>query len=250
MAQPTTRATLIDYCLQQLGEPVIEVNVDEDQLDDRIDDALQYWQEYHSDASKKVYISHKITTADKTNKFIVLPDAVLWVERMLPLDMQGTNFLYNVEYHMRLSDLNRLTTMGGIAQYEQMQQALALYDLKIGTGLSDPWRFSRHEHKLFIDVDDKELVVDNHIMISCYSALVTSSTGVTAIYNDRMLKKYSTALIKRQWGSNLIKFDGMVLPGGVTLNGRQIYDDAVQDIERIEEKIALEYEMPTNFYMG
>jgi hypothetical protein len=246
MAHPTTRATLIDYCLQQLGEPVIEINVDEDQLDDRIDDALQYWQEYHSDASKKVYISHKITATDKTNKYITLPDEVLWVERMLPLDMQGTNFLYNVEYHMRLSDLNRLTTMGGIAQYEQMQQALALYDLKLGTGLSDPWRFSRHEHKLFIDVDDSELVVDKYIMISCYSAL----TGVAAIYNDRMLKKYSTALIKRQWGSNLIKFDGMVLPGGVTLNGRQIYDDAIQDIERIEEKIALDYEMPTNFYMG
>lgn len=247
MAKPTTRQTLIDYCLQQLGEPVIEVNVDEDQLDDRIDDALQYWQEYHSDASKKVYISHQITSTDKTNKYITLPDEVLWVEKILPLNAAGgVNFLFNVEYQMRLSDLNRLTTMGGIAQYEQMQQALAMYDLKLGTGLSDPWRFSRHEHRLFIDVDDSELIVDKYIMISCYSAL----TGVAEIYNDRMLKKYSTALIKKQWGSNLIKFDGMVLPGGVTLNGRQIYDDAIQDIERIEEKIALEYEMPPNFYMG
>lgn len=248
MANPTSRDTLITYCLRQLGEPVLEVNVDEDQIQDRVDEALQYWQEYHSDAHKKIFYTHKVTADDKTNKYITLSDQILWVERILPLDSSGSNFLFDVEYQMRLSDMNRLMSMGGISEYTMMQQSLALYDMQIGTGSGDSIRFSRHEHKLFLDVDDKDLKVDDHIVVAAYSILDPAS--ITALYNDRLLKKYTTALIKRQWGANLIKFDGMVLPGGVTLNGRQIYDDAVVDIEKIEENIRLDYELPIDFAMG
>ena len=248
MSIPNSRQTLINYCLRQLGEPVLEVNVDEDQLQDRVDEALQYWQEYHSDAHKKIFYTHKITADDKTNKYITLSDQILWVDRILPVDGSGSNFLFDIEYQMRLSDMNRLMSMGGIAEYTMMQQSLALYDMKLGSGLSEGIRFSRHENKLFLDVSDSDLIVDEYIVVSAYSIL--DPTTVTALYNDRLLKKYTTALIKRQWGANLIKFDGMVLPGGVTLNGRQIYDDAVVDIEKIEENIRLDYELPIDFAMG
>jgi hypothetical protein len=120
--------------------------------------------------------------------------------------------------------------------------------MKLGSGLSEGIRFSRHENKLFLDVSDSDLIVDEHIVVSAYSIL--DPTTVPALYNDRLLKKYTTALIKRQWGQNLIKFDGMVLPGGVTLNGRQMYDDANTDIDKIEETIRLEYELPIDFAMG
>jgi hypothetical protein len=249
MANPTSRDTLITYCLRQLGEPVLEVNVDEDQIQDRVDEALQYWQEYHSDASKKIYYTHKITADDKAKKYIDLSNTqILWVERILPMDSSGSNFLFDVEYQMRLSDMNRLMSMGGISEYTMMQQSLSLYDMQIGTGSGDLIRFSRHEKLLFLDVDDKDLKVDDHIIIAAYTIL--DPNNVAAVYNDRLLKKYTTALIKRQWGANLIKFDGMVLPGGVTLNGRQIYDDAVVDIEKIEENIRLDYELPIDFAMG
>jgi hypothetical protein len=247
MANPTSRDTLITYCLRQLGEPVLEVNVDEDQIQDRVDEALQYWQEYHSDAHKKIFYTHKITADDKTNKFITLSNQILWVERILPIQASGANFLFNVEYQMRLADVNRISTMGGIAEYTQRQQALSLYEQQL-SGTSDAIRFSRHEHKLFLDVEDSELIVDDYIVVSAYSIL--DPVLVSNVYNDRLLKKYTTALIKRQWGSNLIKFDGMVLPGGVTLNGRQIYDDAMTDINEIEESIRLEYELPVDFIMG
>jgi hypothetical protein len=227
MANPTSRDTLIRYCLRQLGEPVLEVNVDEDQIQDRVDEALQYWQEYHSDAHKKVFYTHKITADDKTNKFISLSDQILWVEKILPLGNSGQNFLFDVEHQMRLSDFNRIGAMGGIAEYTQRQQSLALYESQL-SGTSDAIRFSRHEHKLFLDVDSTELVVGEYIVVSAYAVL--DPTLVGNVYNDRLLKKYTTALIKRQWGQNLIKFEGMVLPGGVTLNGRQMYDDAMTDI--------------------
>ena len=246
--QPNSRETLVNYCLRELGEPVLEVNVDEDQLEDRLDEAFEFWQEYHSDATKKVYFKHLITAEDKENKYLDLSNQILWVDRILPVDGSGSNFLFDIEYQMRLADMNRLMSMGGIAEYTMMQSSLALYDMKLGSGTTEAIRFSRHEHKLFLDVDDDELKVGSYLLVAAWSTIDPETA--TSLYNDRLLKKYLTQLIKKQWGQNLIKFDGMVLPGGITLNGRQLYDDAIAEIEKIEADIRLSYELPIDFMIG
>lgn len=247
MANVTTRQELIDYCLRQLGEPVIEINIDPDQLEDRVDEALQFYQEYHSDAVKKMFIPHQITASDIINKFVTVPEQVIFVERILPVGDSQIN-MFNVKYQLHLNDVYHLNNLGNLAYYEQVQQNLAMYDMKLGTGASELVRFSRHERKVYLDIDKEDLVEDNYIIVVGHATLDPEST--TRVYNDMFLKQYTTALIKKQWGANLIKFEGMQLPGGVMLNGRQLYEDAMQDIERLEEQIRLTHELPVNFFMG
>jgi hypothetical protein len=249
MANPSSRQELIDYCLRELGEPVLEVNVDPDQISDRIDEALQFYQEYHSDATKKVYYAHEITQTDVTNKYITISDQILFVERIFPLlDPNSSTSMFDVKYQLHLNDVYQLGNLANLAYYDQVQQNLALYDMKLGSGMSEMIRFARHENRIYLDTDDSELQVGNYIIVSATS--IVDPNTFTAVYNDMYLKKYATQLIKRQWGANLIKFEGMQLPGGVTLNGRQLFDDAKEEIDRIEEAMRLTHEMPVNFFMG
>ena len=249
MAKPNTRQGLIDYCLRALGAPVIEINVDDYQLEDRIDEAIQYYQEYHSDAIVRVYRKHQVTSDDITNQYITLPDNLLFVNRIFPFSSsKHSTGMFSVDYQIHLNDIFDLHQAEGLVHYEMTKQYLSLIDRQVN-GMQQLSTFSRHQNRLYIEADwSSKIGEGEYIIVEGYETLDPDT--YTDIYNDMLLKKYLTALIKRQWGLNLIKFEGMQLPGGVTLNGRQIYDDAVQDIEKIEEDMQLTYEMPPDFFVG
>ena len=271
MATPSTKATLKEHCLRTLGKPVIEINVDEDQIDDRIDDALQYFAQYHYDGVEKVYLKHKITQAeidraatndtttgtDKVDNsitaswlegkgFLPIPESVLSVVKVFDFTDKNTTNMFDVRYQLRLNDLYDFTSEYIIHYQMTMQQLDMLDHILVG---EKPIRFNQHQNRLYIDMDWAEDVnVDDYLIIECYRKL--DPTAYTDIYNDIYLKRYTTALIKRQWGSNLSKFEGVQMLGGVTLNGAKLFEEAQADIEKLEEQIQLAYELPPNYMIG
>jgi len=249
MAKPNSRTTFIDYCLRQLGAPVIEINVDDDQVDDRVDEALQFYQHYHADAIEKVYLKHEITSSDITNGYIPLTDAVTDVVRILPIrDTNSSSNMFDIQYQIMLNDMYSLGFMGQILDYQMKMQHLALLDMILDSD-DKHISFDRHKNQLRVDMDwSAEVVAGQYIVVECYRILDPDT--YTDVYNDYYLKRYATALIKKQWGQNLLKFEGMTMPGGVQFNGRQLYEDALQDIERLEEEVRLNWEQPVDFYTG
>ena len=249
MANPSTRQELIDYALRRLGAPVIEINVDDDQIEDRVDDALQFYQEYHSDATMRVYLKHQITADDVTNGYVSLNDNILYVKRVFPIgDSQSSINMFSVKYQLHLNDIYDLSYIGDLMYYDMVQQYVSLLDMKLN-GNGEFVRFNRHMNELHLDVDwDTDIKAGDYIIVEAMR-IVDPST-YSDVYNDMFLKQYVTALIKQQWGANLIKFEGMQLPGGVTLNGRQMFDDASEEITQIREQMQLNYEMPPDFYVG
>ena len=271
MATPSTKATLKEHCLRTLGKPVIEINVDEDQIDDRIDDALQYFAQYHYDGVEKVYLKHKITQAeidraatndtttgtDKVDNsitanwlegkgFIPIPESVLSVVRMFSFEDKNTTSMFDVRYQLHLNDLYDFTSESIIHYQMTMQQLDMLDHILVG---EKPIRFNQHQNRLYIDMDwSTDVSVDDYLIIECYRKL--DPTSYTDIYNDIYLKRYTTALIKRQWGANLSKFEGVQMLGGVTLNGAKLFEEANADIEKLEEQIQLAYELPPNYMIG
>lgn len=257
-----SRSDFIDYCLRRLGHPVIEINVDDEQIEDRVNDALQLFTEYVSEGSVRVYVGLTITQDIVDRGFIDFDldtsvvqnaaDNILSVIRVLPIDdsTSSVNF-FDVKYQMRLNDLWDLQTgIGDLAYYEQMQQYLSTIDLKL-TG-HPQIQFNRNGNTLNIWGDiagsKGDLQAGDKIMIEMWVASDVNANG--KIYDNMFLKEYATALIKEQWGQNLIKFEGMQLPGGVQLNGRQILEDARQEIETIRQRIYNEYDTPPDFFVG
>lgn len=257
-----TRSEFIDYCLRRLGHPVIEINVDDEQIDDRVNDALQLFGEYGAEGSFRAYVPLTMTQLIIDRGYIDFdidtiqgisdPNNILNVVRVFPIDDQvsGVNF-FDVKYQMRLNDMWDLNTgIGDLAYYEQMQQYLSTIDMKL-TG-QPQIQFTRAGNTLniFGDISGTkgDLQVGDKILMEMYFTTDVNNNG--RIYNNIFLKEYATALIKEQWGQNLIKFEGMVLPGGVTLNGRQILEDARQEIEVIRQRIYNEYDIPPDFFMG
>ena len=251
MAAPTSRATLIEYCKRRLGDPVIEINVDDDQVEDRVDEALQYYQEYHSDATVRTYLKHQITATDVSNEYITLSSNILFVSKMFPLESsfnQSRNF-FDIKYQMMLNDIADLMNFAGdLAYYEQMQQYLSLLDMKLN-GVPQV-QFARRQNRLYIfgDFTDGDIKEGDYIVAEVYT--IVDPSAHTSVFNDMFVKEYTTALIKQQWGTNLIKFEGMQLPGGVILNGRQIYDDATGEIEALRQRVRDEHELPPDFFVG
>ncbi len=251
MANPNSRDSLIDYCKRRLGDPVIEINVDEDQLEDRVDEALQYYQEYHSESTLRTYLKHLVTEDDVTNEYIPLSSDITYVSKLFPITSNfsmSRNF-FDIKYQMMLNDVADLQNFAGdLAYYEQLQQYLSLLDMKLNG--TPQIQFSRKQNRLYVfgDFQDKDILAGDYVVAEVYK-IINPNTH-TSIYNDMWLKEYTTSLIKQQWGANLIKFEGMQLPGGVILNGRQIYDDATGEIERLRETIRLEHEMPPDFFVG
>jgi hypothetical protein len=251
MAAPNSRATLIDYCKRRLGEPVIEVNVDEDQLEDRVDESLQYYREFHSDATVRTYLKHLVTTDDVTNQYITLANNIIFVSKMFPVagGIVGGSGMFDIKYQMMLNNIHDLMNFAGdLAYYEQMQQYLSTLDMKLNG--TPQVQFSRRQNRLYIfgDFIDGDIQAGDYIVAEVYTEV--SDVDHTSIFNDMFVKEYTTALIKQQWGQNLIKFEGMQLPGGVILNGRQIYDDATAEIATLRENIRLEHEFPPDFFVG
>lgn len=246
-----SRQSLIDYCLRKLGDPVVEINVDPDQLEDRVDEALEKYQEYHYDATQRTFYKHQITQSDIDNGYITVPSAILFVVKMFALSSSfntSRNF-FDIKYQMMLNDIADMHNyIGDLAYYEQMQQYLSLLDMKLN-GLPQI-QFTRRQNRLHIfgDFNDGDIGVDDYIVLEVYQ--IIDPETFTQVYNDMWLKKYTTALIKRQWGMNMIKFDGMQLPGGVVLNGRQMYDDATTEIEALDEELRNTFESPIDFFVG
>lgn len=369
MAKPNSRSTFIQYCKRALGHPVIEINVDDDQVSDRVDEALQFYQEYHADALEKVYLKHLVTNTDRTNGYITVPDLVTNVIRLMPLTESSMSVgMFDVKYQVMLNDINSLGGMGQVHDFAMKMQHLSLLDMILQSDEKHV-DFNRHKNQLRVNMDwkketqipddvtiavtvantgsgnryyfDGELTPNKTLSIggtvtfdqsdssnaghplrlsttingtwasgSEYTVGVTTAgspgsagastkisvtdttaaslyyycsnhTGMgnsglltseltpgkftyivlecyrivdpdtyTDVYNDHYLKKYATALIKQQWGINLLKFEGMQMPGGVTFNGRQIFDDAREEIDKLTEEARLNWEEPIDFYVG
>ena len=317
MAQPTTRQQFIDYCKRRLGFPVIDINVDDDQISDRVDDALQFFEDYHFDGVEKMYMKHLITQADIDRRWIYCPDAVTYVVGMFPFDDSNSSInMFDLRYQLRLHDLYDFTSVSYVSYEITMQHIRTLNLLFSGT---PQIRFNRKQNKIFLDIDwSRDVSVGDYVIIDCYRAIrpatitltgtgtavttantitgtgtifdqellegdvitlggqelqvnqITSPTSLTTIgpvtsnvtngvltkpgnsevFNDRFLKRYATALIKYQWGSNLSKFAGIQMPGGVTLDGVRIMTEAKEEMDKIEDEIYNFNSLPSEIFTG
>ena len=250
MAKPNSRQQLKDYALRRLGYPVIEINVDDSQIEDRVDDALQFFAEYHFDGVEKMFYKHQVTSSDITNGYIDMNDvdsSIISVTRLFQFSDSTIN-MFDIRYQMALNDFYGLRSgLSNISYYDSIKRHLALIQQTL-----DPEkqiRFSRVTNKLYVDMDwSEDIEANDYLMVEAYTILDPET--YTEIYNDRLLKQYTTSLIKRQWGANLSKFENIQLPGGVSFNGTQLFEQAQQEIEKIEEEVQLKYELPPNFMVG
>jgi hypothetical protein len=247
MATPTTKATFKEYCLRKLGKPVIEINVDDDQVDDRIDEALRYWYDYHFDGSEKVYYKHAITETDVTNKYITLPENIIGAVSIFSMGdpSLSSDDLFNIRYQIALNDVYTLTNVSLVPYYMVMEHLALMTELLVG---KQPIRYSRHKDRLHVDMDWNTVAVGSFLLVEAYE--VVDPETFTDAYNDRWLQNYATTLIKEQWGSNLTKFTGMSLPGGVQFNGEKIYNDAVDARTKMEQEMISSYSLPVLDMIG
>ena len=274
MAQPASRTDLVNYCKRQLGAPVLEINVADEQIDDLVDDALQFFHERHFDGVTQTYLKYKITQDDidrargrggsnpigivtttatstvgisttfsfeETSNFLQIPPHVIGVTKIFHFDGSNTttNNMFSIKYQLFLNDIYYFGSTE-ILTYAMTKRYLE--DINFALTTEKQIRFNQRQDRLYLDFDWSSVRVDDYLVIDCYRLL--DPNDYTRVYNDSFLKMYLTALIKRQWGQNLIKFQGVKLPGGVELNGRQIYDDAQKEIEIIMEKMSNTYELP------
>ena len=335
MTQPTTRATFKDYCKRKLGWPVVELNIDDDQVEDCIDDSLQFYQEYHFDATENTFLKHQISGStlklagapsgdfsngeiitggtsgvqatvhayhsanttlryknpevksggdgntfyanttttfslgetvtgntssatatthaetataigDFDNKYISIAEAIIGVRRIIPFyDNSRSNSMFSSKYQFALAEMHKLGA--SIVNYSLAQEHLSLLN-EMFTG-TPQFRFNRHMDRLFLDISwGADATIDDWIVVEC-DKIIDPAT-FTDVWSDMFLKRYNTALMKKQWGQNLIKFEGLQLPGGVTMNGRQMYDDAKEELDVIGEQMQLRYELPVDHLIG
>jgi len=268
MATPATREQLKQYALRTLGKPVIEINVDDDQLEDRIDEALQYFAQYHYDAIRRTYLKYQYTQADKDRilgttsetatknsvstswvedkNYLVVPESVISVINIFPFSDKGNLNLFDVRYQLRLNDLYDFSSTS-IINYDVVLRHLDFLDhVLVG---EKPLRFNQHDNRLYIDMDwSNDLQVGEYLVIEAYRKL--DPTVYTDVYNDIYLKRYVTALFKKQWGANLSKFNGVTMVGGVSLNGQQIFSEALQEIEKLEQEIRNTFELNPAMMIG
>ena len=336
MTQPTTRATLKDYAKRQLGHPVVELNLDDDQMEDRIDDALEFFQEYHFDGTYPKFVKRQITAStlkitsnvtftegeyitggtsgvratvheyhsanttiryknpevksggdgntyyanttttfgngetitggtssltattngtsanafgDFDNQYISIDENVIGIKSVIPFysDTSSSSNMFSVNYQYALNDLYTMGSMSSMKNYTFSQQRISMIHNLFHT--MPRFRFNRHMDRLYLDIDwGADVKIDDWIVAEAYAIVDPSS--YSDVWGDMFLKKYVTSLFKKQWGQNLIKVEGMQLPGGITLNGRQLYDDANTELERIEEEVQLKYQLPDDFMVG
>ena len=246
MAVPTSRATFKEYCLRKLGKPVIEINVDDDQVEDRIDESLRYYWDYHFDGSHKTYYKHLVTQTDKDNKYITMPENIIGAINIFDIgDAVNTNNLFNIRYQIALNDLYTLTSQSMVPYFMAMQHIQFLEELLLG---KQPIRYERHRDRLHIDMDWEKVDVGHYIIVEAYEVIDPETW--TDAWGDRWLQNYCTAKIKYQWGSNLTKFTGLNLPGGVQFNGEKILDDAAAELAKMEEEMLNSYSLPNMDMIG
>ena len=244
--QPASRTELREYCLRALGKPVIQINVEDDQLEDRLEEGLQMYQEFHADATIKTYLKHEISQTDIDNEYVTLTEATIGVMAVFPLDSGSTKNMFDVRYQLYLNDIYDLTKTS-IVSYYQVQQHLGVLQ-EVFSG-KPGMRFSRHQNRLYVDVDwSKEFNVGDYLVAECVQ--IVDPTTYTDIFNDMWLKQYTTELFRKQWGNNLIKYQGTQLPGGTTLDGGRILDEAKSNIEILLQDLEGKYQFPVDFAVG
>jgi hypothetical protein len=247
MAVPSSRSAFKEYCLKKLGKPVIDINVDDEQVEDRIDEALKYYQDYHFDGTERVLLKHQITSTDITNGYITLTNSIIGVSRVLDLGqaVQSSN-LFNIRYQIHLNDLFDLSASSFVPYVTAMRHVETLEELFVG---KKPIRYNRHRNQLHIEMDwSEDVTADEYIIVDAHQ--IIDPDTYTDVWGDRWLGRYGTALIKKQWGSNLTKFEGMQLPGGITFNGTKIYDDANEELNKLEEEMIITYSLPVTDLTG
>ena len=247
MANPTTRDELKKYCLRRLGHPVVEINIDEDQMQDRIDDALAFYRDYHYDGTERTYYKHQVTSDDRTNGYIPIPSNINGVINVFPIGTGlNANNLFNLRYQITLNEIYDWSHAQFVNYTESMRRVALMEEIFVG---KQPLRFNRHMDRLFIDMDwNTRTVVGEYLVIEAYRELDPDT--YTSVWGDRWLRMYCTQLFKRQWGENLKKFEGMQLPGGVQFNGQQIWSEADEEIKRLEEEVVNNYSMPAMDMIG
>lgn len=237
---PNSRATFKEYCLRKLGSGVLRINVSDDQVDDRVDQALRFWWDYHFEGSDRVYYKHVITQDDKNNGYIELPENIIGAVRIFnPSVVLGSNMLFNAKYQLLLNEMINITSRSMVPYYMTMQNIQMLQQLLEG---EQQIRFNRYHHKIYIDTDWDAIIAGQYIIVEGFE--VIDPEVYTSAYGDRLLQNYTTALIKQQWGSNLKKFSGMQMPGGIAFNGQEIYNEATAEISQIEHEIIYSYSLP------
>ena len=247
MAVPSTRTEFKEYCLRKLGKPVIEINVDEDQVEDRVDEAIRYYWDYHFDGSEKIYYRHQVTAEDIANRYITLPENILGVVRVFPVGDPSirSDDLFNIRYQIALNDLYSLTSVSMVPYYMAMQHLGVISEILVG---QQPIRYNRHMNQLHVDMDWNTFNSGEYLLMEAYQ--VVDPALFSDAYGDRWLLNYATAKIKYQWGTNLTKFSGMQLPGGVTFNGEKILGDARDEIEAMEKEMITSYSLPVSDMIG
>jgi hypothetical protein len=247
MAVPTTRDEFKEYCLRKLGKPVIEINVDDDQLDDRVDEALRYYWDYHFDGTDKVYYKHQVTEQNKADKYITVPENIIGAVRVFPIadPMVRSDDLFNIRYQIALNDLYTLTSVSMVPYYMVMEHLALISEMLVG---QQPIRFNRHKNRVYVDMDWGMINVGEFLLIEAYE--VVDPDTWNQIWSDRWLQNYTTAKIKYQWGSNLTKFIGMSLPGGVQFNGEKILNDAQEELQKMEQEMISSYSLPVSDMIG
>ena len=279
MAAPNSRGQLINFGLRKLGYPVLEINLDTDQIHDALDDTLQLYQERHYNGIERMYLKYKITQEDldrgraqgtdgvgivtttgistntagtvssnfyETSNFIAVPEHVIGVNKIFKFDSSSiSGGMFSIKYQLFLNDLYRFNSIE-LLQYSMTKSYLSDIDFLLTT--DKQVRFNKRQDRLYLDIDWGSETAGNYLVLDCYRAL--DPTSFTQVYNDVFLKQYLTALMKRQWGQNLIKFRGVKLPGGIELNGREIFDDAEREIEGLRSRMSSEYELPPYDFIG
>jgi len=248
MALPTTRTEFKEYCLRKLGYPVIEINIEDMQTEDRIDESLSYYWDYHFDGSERTFYKWTITADDITNQYLTVPENIIGAVRIFDIgDALSTNNLFNIRYQIALNDLYDLTSFNQslVTYYTNMMHIQFIEELLVGR---QPIRYNRHINRLYVDMDWDKMQAGEVIVGECYR--IVDPETYADVYKDRWLLNYATQKIKYQWGSNLSKFTGLQLPGGVQFNGQQIMQEAQQEIDKLEQEMLSSYSLPVSDMIG
>ena len=274
--KPRNRGQLINYGLRQLGAPILQINVDDDQLHDLVDDTVQIYQERHYDGIERMYLKYKVTQEDldrgrgkgtdgvgivttsgistnsattvssdfyETSNFLAVPETILGVNKIFKFDTSSiSGGMFSIKYQLFLNDLYYFNSVE-LLQYAMTKTYLEDIDFLLTT--DKQIRFNMRQDKLYMDIDWGAQSLDTFFVIDCFRAIDTEQ-----IYNDPFVKRYFTALLKKQWGQNLIKFRGTKLPGGIELNGREIYDEGVRELDALRSRMAQDYETPPLDFIG
>ena len=274
--KPRNRGQLINYGLRQLGAPILQINVDDDQLHDLVDDTVQIYQERHYNGIERMYLKYKVTQEDldrgrakgtdgvgivttsgistnsattvssqfyETSNFLAVPDTILGVNKIFKFDTSSiSGGMFSIKYQLFLNDLYYFNSVE-LLQYAMTKTYLEDIDFLLTT--DKQIRFNMRQDKLYMDIDWGAQSLDTFFVIDCFRAIDTEQ-----IYNSPFVKRYFTALLKKQWGQNLIKFRGTKLPGGIELNGREIYDEGVRELDALRSRMAQDYETPPLDFIG